>query len=394
MLCAKHDVKVFEKSNQIGGLIKCTRESGNLFHRVGGHVFNSKNDEVLDWFWSFFDKDEFVGAVRNAKIYLGNKYLDYPIENNLYKLDKEQVDQIIKELLEVDKRVTEYKNFEDFLKGNFGDTLYELYFGPYNKKVWNTDLKSIPLDWLEGKLPMPNLIEILSNNILKQKETNMVHASFYYPKNNGSQFIVDRLSEKLDIETGINIDDIKKHKSGWLVNNTYFDCVIYTGNIRYLKPVLQNVEESVYDVLEATKQFKYNGTSNVLCYTESNDISWLYFPEASIIPHRIIYTGNFSESNNEGIRKTCVVEFSGEHTEAVIEEELKKMPGNLEPIAFNYEPYSYVINSFDTRAVVNTIKEKLEENNMFLLGRFAEWEYYNMDKCIEAAFKLVEKINE
>ena len=55
MLNKTHDVTVYEKHQQIGGLIKCTREDGNLFHRVGGHVFNSKNQEVLDWFWSFCD---------------------------------------------------------------------------------------------------------------------------------------------------------------------------------------------------------------------------------------------------------------------------------------------------------------------------------------------------
>ena len=69
------------------------------------------------------------------------------------------------------------------------------------------------------------------------------------------------------------------------------------------------------------------------------------------------------------------------------------MPGNLEPIAFNYEPNSYVINTFDTRAIVNNVKEELMNDNFFLLGRFAEWEYYNMDKCIEAAFKVVDDLS-
>jgi UDP-galactopyranose mutase len=48
--------------------------NGNLFHLVGGHVFNSKNETVLEWFWRFFDKDkEFVKASRNAKIFLNGR---------------------------------------------------------------------------------------------------------------------------------------------------------------------------------------------------------------------------------------------------------------------------------------------------------------------------------
>ena len=56
-------------------------------------------------------------------------------------------------------------NFEEFLQGRFGNTLYELYFKPYNEKVWRRDLKQVPLSWLEGKLPMPTVAEMIFNNI-------------------------------------------------------------------------------------------------------------------------------------------------------------------------------------------------------------------------------------
>jgi len=35
---------------KLGGLISCSFESGNTYHRVGGHVFNSKDKQVLNWF--------------------------------------------------------------------------------------------------------------------------------------------------------------------------------------------------------------------------------------------------------------------------------------------------------------------------------------------------------
>jgi protoporphyrinogen oxidase len=87
MLSEQYNVKVLEKSDKIGGLIKCDRISGNLFHRVGGHVFNSKDQSVLDWFWKHFDRDnEFLQAVRNAKILMNGRLIGYPIENYLYQL--------------------------------------------------------------------------------------------------------------------------------------------------------------------------------------------------------------------------------------------------------------------------------------------------------------------
>ena len=74
MLSKKNNVTIYEKGDKIGGLIKCDIIDNVLFHKVGGHVFNSKNTEVLNWFWNFFDKDtEFIKAKRNAKILLNDK---------------------------------------------------------------------------------------------------------------------------------------------------------------------------------------------------------------------------------------------------------------------------------------------------------------------------------
>ena len=143
--------------------------------------------------------------------------------------------------------------------------------------------------------------------------------------------------------------------------------------------------------MEYIQGLRSNGTSNLFCETDSNDISWLYIPEIFTKAHRIIYTGNFSDSNNRGSsRKTCVVEFSGKVEYEVMVEEIKKLPGNLTALDYNYEPNSYVIQDHQTRNEINAARQALKANNIFLLGRFAEWEYYNMDKAMEAAFTLYE----
>lgn len=54
----RYNVTVFEKDERPGGLIKCRRINGSLFHTCGGHVFNSKRQDVLDWFWSKFIREE------------------------------------------------------------------------------------------------------------------------------------------------------------------------------------------------------------------------------------------------------------------------------------------------------------------------------------------------
>ena len=54
LLKNKAVVTVYERDKRPGGMIKCDRVNGHLFHRTGGHVFNTKNGDVLEFFWSFF----------------------------------------------------------------------------------------------------------------------------------------------------------------------------------------------------------------------------------------------------------------------------------------------------------------------------------------------------
>ena len=392
-------VTVFEQQPNPGGLIKCNRIRGNLFHRVGGHVFNSQNQDVLNWFWNFFDRDkEFLKAKRNAKIWMDGKLVGYPLENHLWQLDRQVAETVLDELLaihgsETNAKTVEANNFQDFLKARFGETLFQIYFGPYNQKIWNTPLKDVPLGWLDGKLPMPKLKQILSSNIIRQEEAGMVHATFYYPKDDGSQFIVNRLAQGLDIHTSTTVTALEKTQTGWLVNGEPFSKVIFTGDVRTLVHTLQEVEPSIFEAIEAVKNLPSNGTSNLLCETDETDISWLYLSDPDVLAHRIIYTGGFSSSNNRGNgRMSCVVEFSGSHKPKTMEEEIGKLPGNLSPLGHNYEPNSYVIQQPNTRALIEKLKGLLEPHGMYLAGRFAEWEYYNMDKAIEASMKVACKI--
>jgi protoporphyrinogen oxidase len=382
----KHNITLFEKEESIGGLIKCKNVDGNLYHMVGGHVFNSKNKRVLDWFFNVFDSNkDFNKAIRNAKISFNSfGVIGYPIENFLYQLPETIVDQIIKDLLKDDIH-NEATNFKDFLISKFGITLYETYFKPYNEKIWQSKLDKIPLEWLEGKLPMPNKKDIFLDNIFRKNEQNMVHSSFLYPKKGGSQFIVDKLAEKQNI-IHENVYSIKFSNNKVIVNDEYlFDKLIFTGNI---KDAIENKVFKLDGFDFDYSDFPFNSTTNALCSGGiDNDYSWVYLPDKEIKAHRIIMTGNFSKNNSKN-EKSFVVEFSGLYDKEFVTSEIKKINKNIRVLDYNIAKYSYVLHSENTKSKVLKIKTFLKDKNIFLLGRFAEWEYYNMDTAILAALKL------
>jgi protoporphyrinogen oxidase len=160
LLNKDNEVIVLEKDARPGGMIKCDRVEGSLFHRTGGHVFNTKREDVMKWFWSFFNQErDFIKTTRNSSVVMDDgKLIPYPIEYHAYLLGKETGAKIVTDLVEMARQQDiKPSNFEDFLKGRFGSTLYDLYFKPFNWKVWRRDLTKVPLSWLEGNCPCPPL---------------------------------------------------------------------------------------------------------------------------------------------------------------------------------------------------------------------------------------------
>jgi UDP-galactopyranose mutase len=86
------------------------------------------------------------------------------------------------------------------------------------------------------------------------------------------------------------------------------------------------------------------------------------------------------------------VEFSGQFSYEFMCSEVTKLPGNLKPLAWNYEPNSYIVHDQKSKELISEARAILKAQNVHLLGRFAEWEYYNMDKAIEAGMALYEEI--
>lgn len=389
LLKDRYMVKVFEKESTPGGLIRCRRVDGNLFHICGGHVFNSKRQDVLDWFWAHFDREnEFRKADRNSVVVMKDgKAIPYPFENHFYMLDADVQKCIISDLLELSKSgAVEVDNFEDFLRKRFGNTMYELYFAPYNWKVWRRPLNKVPISWLEGKLPMPSVEEIIFNNVNHIEEKAFVHSSFWYEKQGGSQLIADRLAEGLDIAYSSNISSISYDGCCWTVAGERFDAVVFCGNIKSLSSMLSGVDISEYAGF--IESLEFHGTTSVLCEIDANPYSWIYQPSDEHESHRIICTGNFAPSNNAPGKMTGTIEFTDEISKEDILDNLTRMPFHPKYLAHNYSKYSYPIQKDGTRATIAALKAGLACSHLYLTGRFADWEYYNMDVAIGAAMDL------
>lgn len=413
-MCAAHflkdryNVTIFEKENQPGGLIRCRRVNGALFHTCGGHVFNSKRQDVLDWFWYKFKREEdFSKADRNSCVFMDKKgksleydTIPYPIENHMYLFDEAIQKAFYEDLDEIDKvkgrdaSFTDYDSFGNFLRWRFGKTLYYMYFQPYNEKVWRRDLTSVPMSWMEGKLPMPTTQEMRDNNANKVEEKTFVHSTFWYEKNNGSQYLADKLAEGLNIKYNSDIDSIRLENGKWVICGEKFDKVVFCGNIKAMIRMIDGVDIDSFKAPVDT--LEYHGTTAVFCEIDKNPYSWIYQPSRNHDSHRIICTGNFSQTNNSPSipngRITGTIEFTDAISKEDILDNLKRIPLNPKYLDHKYNKYTYPIQDVNTRDMIKEIKSILAPHGFYFTGRFADWEYYNMDVAMGAAIDLCKTI--
>ncbi len=65
----------------------------------------------------------------------------------------------------------------------------------------------------------------------------------------------------------------------------------------------------------------------------------------------------------------------------------------LEPIDFHVSDHAYVVfdnnYKYSREKILNYIEN---QSGVYTLGRFGEWEYYNMDICIKSAMNLSKRI--
>lgn len=381
---------IYEGDKRPGGMIKCDRVNGSLFHKTGGHVFNTKRQDVMNWFWQHFDKEkEFTKAIRHSSVVMdGMKNVPYPIENHMYYFPEDIQKSFINDLLNIASvGGGNPTNFDEFLRGRFGETLYKMYFQPYNYKVWRRDLTKVPLTWLAGKLPMPTVEEMIYNNFNHIEERQFVHSSFYYPKEGGSQFLANRLSEGLNIVYGQKIENIRKENCQWVIGAEKYDKVVFCGNIKQIPSILSGSID-LGGLINQIEDLESHGTTSVFCEIDRNEYSWMYMPSKEHEAHRIICTGNFSPTNNAPGKMTGTIEFTDYISKEDILDNLSRIPYSPKYLTHNYEKYTYPIQKENTREVIANVKNLLEPSGFYLLGRFAEWEYYNMDVAIGAALDL------
>jgi len=407
-LYAKEKCNIYEKENYYGGLCRSKIVNDHIFDTGGSHIIFSRDKKILEEMISILNNDVQKNK-RNTIIQLDDCIVKYPIENGLYDLSKETRYDILKDFFSLfsEKQNTNFSSFKEYLIHNFGKTLAYLYLIPYNEKVWNEDLKNIGIEWTEGRLPKPNIDDIIKSCLGISNEGYTHQLNFYYPLKGGIQKFIDNIY-KSNIKKGNEIflkSNVTIKGDNIYINDTKIKTqrIISTIPLRELSKIVLDTPENI---IKKINKLKINGVITFIIGLNGRrnpDKSWLYFPYNSQGPfNRIAYLSNYSIHNAPKDQESILVEITYDNSIEITEEVIKKYYQetieSLEDMGYftkdeilfyetHINPYGYVVYNKGYEKPLKDSIAYFQSRGIEIFGRFAEFKYYNMDNIIENSRK-------
>ena len=339
---AGKSVLIIDKREHIGGNAFDERDAhGLLVHRYGPHIFHTNARVVSDYLSRFTDwipYEHRVLAVLDGQMY------PIPINqttiNRLYGLDLDEAG-----VAEYFERVREKREpiltSEDVVLSSVGHDLCEKFFRGYTRKQWGLDLSELSA-LVAARIP-----------VRTNTDDRYFTDSFQKMPADGYTRMFARMLDHpgIRIEVGVDFAAVRD-RAEW---KTLF----YTGPID-----------------------EYFG----FCYGRLSYRSLRFEHEYLAATDRFQPVGTVNYPNHEAF--TRITEFKyltrQEHTGTSIVREYPQAVG---------DPY-YPIPRPENQELYQKYRALADaQQNVFFVGRLAQYRYYNMDQVVAAALKLADKVS-
>ena len=357
-------VLVLEKHDHIGGnAYDCLNDAGILIHQYGPHIFHTNDKEVYDFLSRFTPWRSYEHEVV-ASIPDNGSRAEMPVPFNLKSLRQaygaEKAARLEKKLIDIygmEKKVTilQLRENTDPELSELAQYVYDHVFVRYTMKQWGQKPEEID-PAVTARVPV-----FISEDCRYFQDTYQG-----MPLNGYTPLFASMLDhENIEVRTGVNANTVLTFRDGIIT----FEGAAFTGDVIYSGPADELFDCCYGRLPYRTLDFKFetydkdffqsHGTVN---YTMDEDYT------------RITEFKRLTGQEKTGVT-TIMKEYSRAYTGA--EDEI---------------PY-YAIANDETAALYAKYAEKAAEfPKLHLLGRLAEYRYYNMDAIVAGALKLTREL--
>lgn len=304
----------------------------------------------------------------------------------------------------------EPQNFEEFIYKVWGAGIARHFAIPYNRKLWAVPLAEMETSWLGGRVPMPDLEEMLDGALKPVGKPMGPNARFGYPLRGGFQALMNgflpHVKDRLRLKTRIVAVSPSRHTLT-LSDGTElrYEQLISTMPLPLLVRAMgSEVPDNVRQAAQGLRHVSVRCVHLGIGRENLTEKHWIYYPEETVF-HRIFVQGNASPHCNPpgGFGLTCEITYSPHKPLPCDGEELVerciadcRQVGIIrddDPIITSTQvdlPYAYVVYDHARPKNVAIIRKWMESHDVVLAGRYSEWEYYNSDHAFIAGKKAAE----
>ncbi len=147
-------VTVLEQDPRLVGGISRTADYKGFLFDIGGHRFFSKSKEIVD-LWNEILPDDFIERPRLSRIYYGGKFYAYPLKafEALKNLGIWESALCVASFAYAALRpVKSPRTFHQWVRNQFGERLFRIFFKTYTEKVWGMSCDDISADWAAQRI--------------------------------------------------------------------------------------------------------------------------------------------------------------------------------------------------------------------------------------------------
>jgi protoporphyrinogen oxidase len=359
--------------------------------------------------------DNMQENIRNTKIFYKGRYVKYPFENGLADLPDEDrffcISEFVKTLVAVEKgELPAPETFRDWIYYTFGKGIAECYMVPYNEKIWKYPSHNMSLHWVDGRIPRPPVDDVIKSAIGIPTEGYTHQSVFSYPLDGGIEALVKAIARPIEpfIKTGFRVQSVRKEHGYWLISDgtdtIQADRILSTIPVQHLLAALEGVPENVR---KACNALTYNSLVcvNIGVRGTVPDYSWLYIPDPALgKTNRISFPSQYSRHVTPEGCSAILAEITHQPGDPVarmndndliaeVTTTLTEM-GIITPdqIVFSSvvrQPFAYVVYDRNYQKNIAIVREYCNTMGIPLVGRFAQFEYLNMDGCIRSVLDFV-----
>lgn len=411
---------ILEARDKVGGLAASEHSPNGFIYDIGGHVLFSH----YPYFDALFDKlmgSDYQELVREAWVWMCDRFLPYPFQNNIRHLPREVVLECLLGLIEAQREPLDratLQNFAELIEKQFGRGIARYFMMPYNFKVWAYPPHMMNKEWIGERVATPPIDRVLGNVILDRDDAGWgPNNTFKYPRFGGTGGLFDRMRPYVDdqlrlstVVRGVDLDaklvlldDGSSVSYDVLLNTTPLDMFV------------THAQGSVPDgIRNQALRLLHSGSCIVgigINQPSPSTKCWMYFPEDNCPFYRVTYLSNYSpDVVPDATRQySLLAEISRSpckplDASRVVEDTIQGMVNtqliserDRDDIVDTYlieRDYTYPTPSLERDGALASILPWLEQRQVYSRGRFGAWRYEvgNMDHSVAQGVEWADRI--